>query len=339
MADREQAADIDDAAVDWAAKAERGLTEAERVALDQWLAGDPRRLGAFVRAQAAWMHAERAGALGSMPEGNALELAPDASGDQPTTKHLTRRMLLGGGAAVAASITAVVLVGRERFRTLGSGLGEVRKLALADGTTLMLDTSTTVEVAENSRDRKLSLTSGRLFLDVRRSEVRPFVLEAAGLVMKMAEGAFSVQSISDLPLVALVTRGKLAVSVGESFFGTTHRLELSDNQKLSLSPGATLPRAAVRPIAADERDQLLAWRDGMLSFGGEALATAVRAFDRYSPTRIVIADPELGRQRITGLFKADDPRGFATAVAASFGGIVSGEGDVIRISSEKVSSG
>src|SRR3546814_8218000 len=73
MPKREHASEIEDAATVWAAKAERGLTEPERVALDQWLEGDSRRLGAFVRAQAAWIHAERANALGEMP---AADLAP-----------------------------------------------------------------------------------------------------------------------------------------------------------------------------------------------------------------------------------------------------------------------
>lgn len=65
---------------------------------------------------------------------------------------------------------------------------------------------------------------------------------------------------------------------------------------------------------------------------GSAGHRAVRAFDRYGRWRIVIASPELARQQITGLFKADDPVGFAHAVAASFGGDVSTQGNVIRIS-------
>jgi len=89
--------------------------------------------------------------------------------------------------------------------------------------------------------------------------------------------------------------------------------------------------APVRSINPAEVDALLAWRDGMLSFSGETLATAVRAFDRYGPIRIVIADPQLAEQEITGLFKANDPKGFATAVASSFGAAVASDGDVLRI--------
>lgn len=63
MPDRENASEINDVATSWVARAERGLTKFERTELDGWLEEDSRRLGAFVRAQAAWIHAERAVAL------------------------------------------------------------------------------------------------------------------------------------------------------------------------------------------------------------------------------------------------------------------------------------
>ena len=112
---------------------------------------------------------------------------------------------------------------------------------------------------------------------------------------------------------------------------------VDQGHRLAAPVGVSLDASQVEPIAATECDRLLAWRDGMLSFGGEMLAEAVRAFDRYGSVRIVVIDPELGRQRITGLFKADDPLGFATAVADSFGGVVTSDRESIRISAKKTS--
>jgi transmembrane sensor len=99
----------------------------------------------------------------------------------------------------------------------------------------------------------------------------------------------------------------------------------------TLPIGANLASARIGAVDRERREQLLAWRDGMLAFSGESLAQAVRAFDRYGATRIVVADPELAGQKITGLFKADDPMGFARAVGASFGATAVQRGDVIRL--------
>src|SRR6202045_2592296 len=57
---RETAHAIDAAASAWVVRVDRGLTEAEQMALEQWLAGGSRCTGALARAQATWVHADRA---------------------------------------------------------------------------------------------------------------------------------------------------------------------------------------------------------------------------------------------------------------------------------------
>jgi len=59
----------------------------------------------------------------------------------------------------------------------------------------------------------------------------------------------------------------------------------------------------------------LAWKDGRLAFEGETLAQAASEFARYSDTRIVIDDPALAHEAITGLYQSNDPVGFARAAA------------------------
>jgi transmembrane sensor len=337
MPERETASEIEDVATIWATKAERGLTADDQAELDRWIEGDSRHLGAFVRAQAAWIHAERAVALGQMPETEpAPEQTPLAA---PRPRTLNRRMALGGGAAaLAASFAGAYVVGAGRHRTLESGVGEIRHIALRGGTTLTLDTDTRVDIAASSDDRRLELVRGKLFLDVPTARDLPLIVRAGDLVLETLEGAFGLQSLEKTPIVALVTRGTLRASQSRGMFGAKRTVTVEKDHGLTLASGAPLQASGVRSVAITRQEQLLAWREGMLSFGGELLGDAVRDFDRYGSVRIVVADPALARQRITGLFKANDPRGFATAIAASFGGVVESQGDVIRISSKKTTS-
>jgi transmembrane sensor len=341
MPNRENANEIEDAATQWAARAERGLRPEERADLDRWLEGDSRHLGAFVRAQAAWIHAERAAALGKMPDTEPPAALPpeQQEEDEPQRRRaISRRMILGGGGVVAASIAAAAFFGLERTYALESGVGEIRRITLKGGTSLVLDTDTRVDVGTASDDRKLELKRGKLFLDVVRKDGLPLLVRTGDLALETAQAAFALQSLLDAPVVALVTTGQLAVSQSHGLFGERRALTLGRDQSLMLSAGADLVASNVRSIGPAQRDQLLAWRDGMLAFGGEPLAQAVRAFDRYGSIRILVDDPELGRERITGLFKATDPRGFATAMAASFGGSVASHGDVVRIYAKKLSA-
>ncbi len=78
-----------------------------------------------------------------------------------------------------------------------------------------------------------------------------------------------------------------------------------------------LEEAAARGFAQANPSQL-AWREGKIAFHGERLDEAAASFARYSELRIVIDDPALARQPVTGLFAANNPAGFARAVATVF---------------------
>jgi ferric-dicitrate binding protein FerR (iron transport regulator) len=90
----------------------------------------------------------------------------------------------------AAASAAADIFGAARYRTLESGIGEIRHIALQGGTMLKLDTDTRVDVATSGADRKLGLVRGKLFLEVGGMRGAPFVVKAGDLVMETVRGAF-----------------------------------------------------------------------------------------------------------------------------------------------------
>jgi transmembrane sensor len=66
-------------------------------------------------------------------------------------------------------------------------------------------------------------------------------------------------------------------------------------------------------------DRALAWRGGMIDLGGRTLYDAADEFNRYNSRQIIIADPRIAREQLDGLFRVNDPEGFAAAVKASLG--------------------
>ena len=57
------------------------------------------------------------------------------------------------------------------------------------------------------------------------------------------------------------------------------------------------------------------WQSGTLAFDNVTLAEAVAEMNRYATTRIVIADPALAAERISGVFPAGEQDAFAEALA------------------------
>jgi len=73
MSDRQSATEIEEQAVRWVWRIDcEGRTPALQAELDGWLAGDVRRRGALLQAEATWLLLDR----GSQLQGGELEAAP-----------------------------------------------------------------------------------------------------------------------------------------------------------------------------------------------------------------------------------------------------------------------
>jgi transmembrane sensor len=314
---RQTASEVDLAAAGWAARADRGLSPAEDAALGVWLAGDPRRPGAYAKALGISLHARRAAALG--PAYRPADFAAPRS-------DLSRRTLMagvGGGLAAAAAAAVAVTAGLARNERYATRLGEVRTVALQDGSVVTLNTQSTIAVAYSRGYRRVHLIAGEALFDVAKDASRPFVV-SAGLAQVRAVGtSFTVSCPPAAPVEVLVREG--IVEVGDAAARKPIVLRLGASEK------ATVSQAAITGSAVSEAEvnRRLSWRDGQLSFGGETLAEAAAEYARYSDVRIVIDDPALRARPIVGLYQTNDPVGFAKAVATAFNARVEvGAGEV-----------
>jgi len=297
---RETASQIDARAADWAARIDRApLSDADQAALDAWLAEDMRHLGAFGRARAVAIHSERAVALGP--------------GYRPAAPAPSRRRFLMGGAGMAASI-AVATVGGLAYATRGEAyathIGELKVVPLSDGSVVSLNTRSRIRVLYSHDTREIHLEDGEALFDVAR-DARPFVVRAGEAKVLADATAFTVRRLDDQPVQVTVRRGAVSLQAG---MHPPVRL-LANMRAIEATP----QHIAVASITPAEIDRGLAWREQRIAFEGESLAAAANEFRRYSDTRIVIDDPAIAREPITGLFQANDPVGFSQAIAASFG--------------------
>jgi transmembrane sensor len=313
---------IDEDAALWVARIDRApLSPGEQRELDEWLAGDVRRRGAFAKANAVMAHADRARALAAWPA-----LGP------PARQGFSRRAMFMGGGAMAASLGAVAWLSKApavRPILLRTAKGEIRLLPLSDGSSVTLNTNSVLEVAYSASRRDVALMSGEALFDVAKDRQRPFVVRAGDTRVRAVGTSFSVRLEETGAVRVLVREGVVEVTRG----GRTVPVRASANVLAEVPPsfGGGGAGVSTRMVGADATARNLAWRDGMLSFNGESLAEAAAEFDRYSSVRIVIDDPDLSRQTLTGLFSASDPQGFAKAVASALNGKVNQSGNEVHI--------
>jgi transmembrane sensor len=313
---------IDVEAASWAAKLDCGaLTPGERQALDAWADSDARCKGALGRAQGILLVSQHAQALG--PSFNPAKFAP------PAAPMLSRRTALIGGGSIAATLA----MGAVSWRALSRGVdfltakGEVKVFALADGSVVTLNTASEVRVDYTSKGRNIKLLRGEVLFDVARDTARPFVVAAGDTLVRVVGTSFTVKKLQAAPVQVLVREGIVEVSKPVEHFKA---VELTANVR-AISPVDTAYISKVR-VGASDLHRELAWRDGKIAFRGQTLEQAAAEFSRYSDVRLVIDDPMIREEEIAGMFRANDPIGFAQNVAVSLNAKVTIGDNEVRLS-------
>jgi transmembrane sensor len=290
--------EIDNEAFRWVVLKKRGpLTAKQQRKLDAWLSGNRSHQGAFVRAQAIDLYYGLVGPL--LLNSRTVDLEPRL----PTRSMLSRREMLFGGLSAVALAGACAWLGQGWIEELWRGnshvtrVGEVQTVPLMDASQVLMNTATKVLIDIGAARRGARVVRGEALFTVHR-DPRPFIVHAGSWMLRAACAAFDVrQSVSS-------TRIAVAEGFVEALWVTADSsqklLRLVQNQEAILwSSGAE----HVRLVSRAELERRLAWRMGMVNFDGQSLREAVAEMNRYSTRSIVVSDPRLLEQTISGQFQ------------------------------------
>jgi len=307
---RESAAAIDAAAASWVVRLDRGLTASEEANLDAWLGVDGRRRGALARAQAAWLHADRAQAFRAATHWRAPPARAQA-------------MRWAAAAAFIASVALSMMAWQSYSRThLATAKDEIRKDSLADGSYVTLDTRTSISVQFEPKARIVSLESGEALFEVAKDSARPFVVHAGDVRIRAVGTAFVVRRGADNEVEVTVTKGVVSVWRETKKPESSTRLIAGDRAVVS-------PHKIDHPVelAETEPARAIAWKSGIIDLNGRTLSAAAAEFNRYNRKTVVIGDAALARQLVVGRFQANDPLAFVSAAAAMLDAHVRTDGE------------
>ncbi|QZP18994.1 FecR domain-containing protein [Pseudomonas sp. DR208] len=285
--------DVARAAAQWLALLESGAaTERDYAALQHWRDSHPQHEQTWQKAQTLRQR------FSDLPQALAM-----ASLDRPQPG---RRAVLKRALGIAALVPTAWLVSRqlpiEAWRAdLHTATGERRRMSLADGGSLQLNTATAVDM--DLAQRRITLVDGELALNVpgpaamtvqtRYGELR--VSQAEVCVRQMAKGC-------------LVSVLQGSVQVRDL---TGQMVSLPGGRQASLQAdglGAWAPFDVLQP----------GWRDGVLTAQNQTLGDFLRELERYRPG-VLRWDPSLETLRVTGSFRLDDTDRILNLLAQTLG--------------------
>lgn len=185
-----------------------------------------------------------------------------------------------------------------------------RHVSLPDGSKLLLDRGSRVQISYDHKQRRLRLLVGRARFSVAHEEARPFIVEA-GTGRVIAHGTlFDVELAQSTVRIALLQG---AVEVREASRGNGRkRLELVAGERTAIEGGMV---AKPTLIEAPESQ----WPNDMLVLDSVDIGEAVSAFNRTAPTPVLFELRSAQPMKVSGAFRRSDPEGFARQLAATFG--------------------
>jgi transmembrane sensor len=315
--------DIEAEAAEWLIRLERDQSDTTRAEFEAWIAADPRNRATFLRVGHAWSHADIMKKLrpldGQVDEGVLEKFGqPASSVSSPAKKR-------SPGLAVAASVLLLAVGGvtwlfvtRAGWQVYKTDLGGFQRVALEDGSTALLNTTSEIRVKLTSKRRRIELTRGEALFTVARDTSRPFDVEAADTVVRAVGTAFSIRLRDQKQVDVIVTEGRVAIDPPDDSLDSKLPQPVALPTLSTLIAGETVTVKArhlqVQKIAHEDVTRRLAWTQGRLWFDRVTLAEAVSEFNRYNRRQLVIDDPTIANLHIGGAFDATDLDSFVTAL-------------------------
>lgn len=303
---------IETAACDWFARRRSGeMTAKDERDLEAWLTLDPAHRAALEEVERSWASLE---AFRSTPE--LLARREKARGRYA---GVPRAWIMRAAAAVVA--VAVVGAGAG-WRYAGQGafsrgymdqeyrtaVGERTNVTLPDGSVVTLNTDSVLRTRAERRKRMVYLDKGEAYFRVAKDRTRPFIVTAAGRTVTALGTVFDVRV--DGGFEVTLVEGKVRVAAPTT---PPPRNPGSPPPPVSLQTTELVagnrfsqPDNSQWVVARADAARETSWVTGRLTFENERLAEVVAEFERYSTRRIVIEDPALGEQRVSGTFETGD---------------------------------
>lgn len=321
---------LDAEAAAWVARFDAGDVSAkDQAEFQAWLNRSALHRQAIVEYGNFWSEFDQ---LGQLTQSVEAEREPDtqAKPSLPRAKYWVAAsaaailvMMAAGGVVRQeipdrASVRQATAPRPSLHQSYATAIGAQKKVTLADGTVVMLNTNSQIEVNFRAHSRDVRLVRGEAYFDVVHDKARPFTVCANRYEVRDIGTAFAVHLLEKGLVNVRVTKGSVEVAA------PARRRGIEGPKSLGVLVagrdvvfGQRIERSAV--VSDAELSRKLAWRQGQLIYSGQPLAEVLADIGRYSDIEIELADPALRDLPVGGAFSVNQTEAIFAALETNFG--------------------
>jgi len=282
----------------WYARLQSGVaTDRDRREWHAWLNADPAHRQAWQRMTAVGEQ------MASVPGALA---SPALRGADRSRRQVLRSVVMLASAGSLGCLGWRSETTQNLFADLRTAVGERREFRLADGSSLLLNTDTSVNLRFDGRQRVLELLWGEILVSTAVDlSQRPFkVVTAHGEVLALGT-RFIVQSQNQGAEVAVLEK---AVEV--SAHGADRKVRLEAGQRLNFNA------RELGPVGRTDASTG-AWQQGSIIAIDRPLAELLADLSRYR-TGVLRCDPRIADLKVSGAFPIDNTDRALAALESGF---------------------
>jgi transmembrane sensor len=237
--------------------------------------------------------------------------------------------------AIAACVLAVSIAAGAflygQLDTYSTATGEQRSLNLADGSSVELNAQSRIRIRYTERERYIDLLKGQALFHVAKDPKRPFIVGTGETQVRAVGTQFDVYR-KPTGTIVTVLEGRVAVTTSAASLGhgaahadraiVVDRTSTPDRKSIGASASRkpdtrpqillaageqlAIQKSTAMKLAHPDIEAATAWTHKRLVFEDTPLSEVAEEFNRYNVRPLVIADRELGKMGVSGLYSSSD---------------------------------
>ncbi len=192
-----------------------------------------------------------------------------------------------------AFFSSLFLVNQEKMVTQATAKGEKREIYLQDGSTVFLNSNSSITYPENFQEQRNLQLKGEAFFNVKRNPDKPFTITTGEVQTTVLGTSFNIHAYKSNNIEVSVNTGKVEVSRKKR----AEKVILKKNQQAHFKDN--LPPL----VSSGNSDEFNAWKENIIILNNTSLGKTAKILENWYDVQIEFDREELKELGISGKFK------------------------------------